>query len=364
MIDHSRAVADLAQYPGLKVVSVLANGVGAPTNSGLIAVDDVLVVSGDEELVTRYALDQWLAVVDARSADQAARSIFERNQGAAEVVVPPRSRLIGARVHPGKVLWGGSVVVLAVRRQGRDQAGKETKIAVGDSLLVEGRWDALDEAVAGHDVLVVDSPEQIRRQVVPMGRGSRRALMILAGMVLLLAWGAVPAVLAGLFAAGAMIAARVLTVEQAYDGVGWTTVILVAGMFPLSTAIRISGAGQDVGSLLVHIVGNAGPYGLLIGLFIVTVAFGQLISNTATALVMIPIAVSAAAQMHVSARPILFSLCVACATSFLTPVATPANLMVSGPAGYRFTDFWRLGIPLVGLFFVVATVWVPLIWRF
>ena len=99
-------------------------------------------------------------------------------------------------------------------------------------------------------------------------------------------------------------------------------------------------------------------------LFVITVVFGQLISNTATALVMIPIAVAAAEQLDVSARPVLMSLCVGSAVAFLTPVATPANMMVMGPAGYRFGDYWRLGLPVVVLFGVVGILLVPLVWSF
>ncbi|HYW26911.1 MAG TPA: SLC13 family permease [Terriglobales bacterium] len=182
-------------------------------------------------------------------------------------------------------------------------------------------------------------------------------------MVILLGSGVVPAVVAALLAAGAMIVLRVLTIEQAYRGIAWTTVVLIGGIIPLSTAIRVSGAGESVAHVLVQAVGGAGPYALLAGLFLLAVVFGQLISNTATALIMIPIATSAASQLHVSARPVLISLCVACAASFLTPVATPANMMVMGPAGYRFGDYWRLGIVMVALFFVVAVLLVPVIWR-
>ena len=120
--------------------------------------------------------------------------------------------------------------------------------------------------------------------------------------------------------------------------------LLVAGMIPMSTAITKSGAGAMVAEILVGAVGGAGPLALLAGLFVLTVVFGQLISNTATALVVIPIAVSAAAQLGVSARPVLMSVCVAAAAAFLTPVATPANMMVMGPGGYRFGDYWRLGL--------------------
>jgi di/tricarboxylate transporter len=160
-----------------------------------------------------------------------------------------------------------------------------------------------------------------------------------------------------------MILLRVLSVEQAYRRIPWTTV-LVAGMLPMSTAIKKSGAGDLVPGVIVGAVADAGPYSLLVAMFVVTVVFGQLISNTATALIMIPIAVSAAARLDLSARPVLMSLCVASPAAFLTPIATPANMMIMGPGGYRFGDYWKLGLIMVALFFVVSVGFVPLVWRF
>jgi di/tricarboxylate transporter len=146
--------------------------------------------------------------------------------------------------------------------------------------------------------------------------------------------------------------------------VNWTTVILVGAMIPLSTAMETTGAAKLMAATLVHLVGDAGPYALLAGLFLLSAIFGQLISNTATALIMIPIAMAAASEVGVSARPVLMSVAVASAAAFLTPVATPVNLMVMGPGGYRFGDYWKLGLPLLLLFFVVATFLVPVFWRF
>ncbi len=154
-----------------------------------------------------------------------------------------------------------------------------------------------------------------------------------------------------------------LTVEQAYRSINWTTVILVGAMIPLSTAMSETGAAKLLADGLVRLVGDAGPYALLGGLFVLTAVLGQLISNTATALIIIPIAVSAAGDLGLSPRPVLMSVTVAAAASFLTPVATPVNLMVMGPAGYRFGDYWKLGLPLMLWFFVVATFYVPLVWR-
>ena len=183
-------------------------------------------------------------------------------------------------------------------------------------------------------------------------------------MVLLLMSGVIPAVVTALLAAGAMILLRVLTMEKAYRGISWTTLLLVAGMIPMSTAITNSGAGDLIATAMVDTVGSYGPTALLAGLFVITVIFGQLISNTATALVMIPIAVAAADQLDISARPVLMSLCVGAAVAFLTPVATPVNMMIMRPAGYRFGDYWKLGLPLALLFGLVAVLWVPVVWSF
>ena len=162
----------------------------------------------------------------------------------------------------------------------------------------------------------------------------------------------------------ALVTLRVLTPDQAYRAISWTSVVLIAGMIPVSNAIQDTGAADDIAEALVDVVGDLGPRALLIGLFLITAFFGQLISNTATALIMIPIAVSAAQDMDVSARPVLMSLAVASAAAFLTPIATPANLMVMGPGGYRFGDYWRLGGVMLALFFLVAIFLVPAVWSF
>jgi di/tricarboxylate transporter len=183
-------------------------------------------------------------------------------------------------------------------------------------------------------------------------------------MVLLLATGALPPVVVGLVAACAMVLLRVLTVEQSYRAINWTTVILIGAMTPLSTAMSQSGAANLLADALVRVVGDAGPYALLAGLFVLTAILGQLISNTATALIIIPIAVAAALELGISPRPVLMSVAVAAGASFLTPVATPVNLIVMGPGGYRFGDYWKLGLPILLWFFVVATFFVPLFWSF
>ena len=364
LLGRSRARWDLDGYPGIKVITVLDAASQRPVSDGVAGAGDRITVVGDPEVARRYAGDHELRVEAVRSSADITQSLLTREAGAAEVVIPPRSRFVGEEVSPGKVVLGGSLIILAIERQGKDQGPGPTILEAGDALLIEGDWASLTEAAGARDVLVVDSPDLVRRQAVPLGRGSIPAIVVLVAMVILLATAIVPPAVAALLAAGAMVILRIVSVQQAYRGISWTTVLLVAGMIPMSTAITKSGAGARVAEILVDAVGDAGPLALLAALFVLTVVFGQLISNTATALVVIPIAVSAAGQLGVSARPVLMSVCVAAAAAFLTPVATPANMMVMGPGGYRFGDYWRLGLVLVLLFFVVSVGLVPLVWRF
>jgi di/tricarboxylate transporter len=362
LIGQPRIGLDLTGYPGVSVITVV-DGSGRPISAGTLEPGDRITLLGDVDVALQFALDHGLDVDDVRSQDDLAEGLISPDGGAAEVVIPPRSGLVGRTVQPGQVVNGG-LVILAVSRDDRPVGPEPVELRGGDTLLVEGPWSLLDEVEGHKDVLVVDSPELVRRQAVPLGPRSATALGILGVMVLLLTTGVIPAVVTAMLAAGAMILLRVLTMEKAYRGISWTTLLLVAGMIPMSTAITNSGAGDLIATAVVDSVGSFGPTALLAGLFVITVVFSQLISNTATALVMIPIAVAAADQLDISARPVLMSLCVGAAVAFLTPVATPVNMMIMRPAGYRFGDYWRLGLPLALLFGLVAILWVPVVWSF
>ena len=341
--------------------------VGLPLVAGTIA---IIVLFGERLLpdrkvrsMTRDFSDLAHTLVDQYALDADPGGLVSRHSGVAEVLVPPRSALIGETVFPGMITDSGDLVVLAVQRKGEDLLG-ESELAVGDTLLLQGTWSALEYHLHDPEVVVVDQPALVRRQAVRFGPGAKRALVVLAAMVVLLATGVLPPVVAGLLAAGAIVVSGVLTMEQAYRGIAWTTVILVAGMIPLSTAMVETGAAQTLADNLIDIVGGQGPYVLVLALVLLTFALGQLISNMATALIVIPVAVSAAADLDVSAKPVLMAVCVASAAAFLTPVATPANLMVMDPGGYRFGDYWKLGLPLLTLFGIVAVLLVPVIWSF
>jgi di/tricarboxylate transporter len=234
----------------------------------------------------------------------------------------------------------------------------------GDTLLLQGRWEALEEQSADPDVLVVAAANTIRRQAVPMGAGSKRAVAILALMVGLLATGAVPSVVAGLIAACSVVLLGVLKIEQAFRAVNWGVLVMIASLIPLSTAMYQTGAAYLIADWLVNIVGGGSPYALLALLFGLTATLGQLISSTATALIIIPVAIAAATAVGVSPRTALVTVAVAAAASFFTPIASSASLMVQGPGGYRFGDYWKLGLPLMAWSGLVAIFLVPVFWPF
>jgi di/tricarboxylate transporter len=356
-------VVDLTNYAGVSLITIQAGDGSGPLRQAKLNEGDILIVRGSAEAVGALASDNVLAF-RADEVPEVADTLFNRTSGLAEVVIPPRSGMVGQPVFPGMITPSGDLVILAIQRRGESLGSNEAVLAAGDTLLLQGTWNALDKHLDDPDVLVVDSPELVRRQAIPLGTGAKEAIVVLLLMVLLLATGLVPSVIAGLVAACAMVLLRVLTVEQAYRAVNWTTVILVGAMLPLSTAMQNTGAADLMATTLIHLIGNAGPYALLAGLFVLTAILGQLISNTATALIMIPIAMAAATEIGVSPRPVLMSIAVASAAAFLTPIATPVNLMVMGPGGYLFGDYWKLGLPLLLLFFVVATFFVPAFWHF
>jgi di/tricarboxylate transporter len=364
LVGRRKDTIDLKGFASLQITGFHERGGNRPLRRETLEADDYIIVRGQAENASEFALTNHLAIRDDSSGEEVEQVLFNRNSGLAEVMIPPRSAFIGETVFPGMVTQSGDLLVIAVQRHGSELADAHTKLQAGDTLLLQGTWKALDVHLDDPDVLVVNSPEIVRRQAVPLGSGAMQAIVVLLGMVVLLATGLVPPAVAVLLAAGALVLSHVLTVDQAYRSIDWTTVILIAAMMPLSTAMIETGAAKLMAEALVSMVGDAGPYALLAGLFLLTAILGQLISNTATALIVIPISVAAATQIGMSPRPVLMSVAVAAAAAFLTPIATPTNLMVMGPGGYKFGDYWKLGLPLLIWFFVIATFYVPMIWRF
>ncbi|QAY73650.1 SLC13/DASS family transporter [Agromyces protaetiae] len=345
--------------------------VGVP----LVVVTVVIVVLGRNRLLPVREAEELDDLHDVHETKRTWREEYEVKtaqlqigvaEGVAEVMIAPRSELIGRKVSPGMRTRQEHLIILAVRRhdsEGLTLLEGEAKLRAGDALLVQGPWEALDRYVRSPDVISITPPQALRRSV-PLGKGAKRSLVALAIMVVLLASGLVPPVVAGLLAALFIVVTGVLPVPQVFRSIPWTVVVLIAGMIPLSTAFISTGAAGIVADLVLSWVGGASPYLALLVLCVVTLVLGQTISNVATVLVVAPIAVEIARTLDLSVLPFMMALTVVGAAAFLTPIATPANLMVMQPGGYKFGDYWRLGLPLALVYLAFAVLYVPLVWPF
>ncbi len=364
LVGQPPSVLEVHTWEGLRLVAIHDGETGERLRRDTMQEGDFLLVSGQGEEAARLASAQHLAFRLENSDEDLRDSLFNRSSGLAEVMIPPRSAMIGQTAYQGMVTESGDLVVIAIQRGGNDVGAGPVDLQAGDTMLLQGSWKALDTRLADPQVLVVNSPDLVRRQAVPLGAGAWGAIGVLVAMVLFLATGLLPAAVAGMLSAFALVLLRVVTVDQAYRAVDWTTVILVAAMMPLSTAMVQTGAADMMADGLVAMAAGGSPTILLAGIFLLTAILGQLISNTATALILIPVGVAAATTMGVSPLPVLMCIAVAAAASFLTPIATPTNLMVMRPGGYAFGDYWKFGLPMMVWFFIVAVFLVPLIWPF
>ncbi|MGV0604908.1 SLC13 family permease [Mycolicibacterium sp. XJ1904] len=338
--------------------------VAAQTRGGRIVDDhhrldpgDVLTVEGDDEVVAAFGKRTGGSVEHLPGGQS--EGLLSPDTGLAELVVPPRSDWLGQQAFPG-LAWSG-LTVLSVHRMNSDVGARVVELAQGDTILVHGQWAAIDRLTSS-GLLVVDSTEDVRRQTVALNRAAPRALAVLAAMIVLLVTGIVPPAVAALLAALAMVASRVVRTDQVYRAIPWQTIILIGALIPLSAAIQASGAAEQIARPIVDLVGNRSPYLLLAALFVLTAVLGQFISNVATVLVVVPIAVAAATDIGISVHATLMLVALAGAASLLTPIATPANMIVLNPGGYRFGDYWRLGIVTMVAWFAVAMVVIPVWW--
>jgi di/tricarboxylate transporter len=197
-----------------------------------------------------------------------------------------------------------------------------------------------------------------------LGRGAKRTIAIMALLVVLLVFNLTPAPIACAVCACLVVATGVLRMPQVYRGLDWNTVLLIGAMIAPARAMEKSGAARMIGDHIVSWLGEMGPIAVMIGLFLAATIITQFISNTSTALVMMPIGLAAATDMSVSAMPMIMAVAMGASASFLTPFANGVSLTVYGPGGYHFGDYWRIGVPVLVWTLLVTVAVTPLVWPF
>ncbi len=323
--------------------------------------DDILYVVGTDTEINR--LTESVEGLEHIPRDQALEHVGAQELGLAEVLLTQRSKLNDHTIKEARFRERYGLSVLAVLRKGQPLEGDfiNTRLEFGDSLLIGGGWRQLELLQGDHrDFSLLALPREMD-EVAPYRDRAPWALAILAAMLVLMTFSVVPTVTAVLLAGLAMVFARCVTMDEAYKSINWQSVVLIAGMLPMATALNKTGALELIVNGLVSTLGDMGPLVLMAGLFVLTSVFSQFISNTATTVLVAPIAMGAAASMEVSPYPLLMTVALAASTAFSTPMASPVNTLVIGPGGYRFNDFVKLGVPLQLVAMVITLLTVPIL---
>ncbi len=282
--------------------------------------------------------------------------------GMVEVLLPPDSELVGQTLRQATFRSRHGLSVLGIRRRGQPLPGNlsDEKLAVSDVLLVAGSWKQIGLLQDDRQhFLVLGLPAEFG-EVAPAYRRAPFALLVLLAMVATMTFGWVPNAVAVLLAALAMGLFRCLRLEDAYRSINWPSLVVIAGMLPLARALEKTGGVALIADGLVAGLGGFGPLALLAGIFLLAALIGLFLSNTATAVLMAPIAITAAQEIGVSPYPFAMTVAVAASAAFATPVSSPVNTLVLVPGGYRFNDFVRVGLPLLLLVMALTLLVVPL----
>ena len=323
--------------------------IASPTSNVEIRPADTLLVVGPEDGRKRLQTEQKLSPYTMTDKHRQ-RWLWE--MGGAAVLIHPDSSLIGKSVRQAEFRSRYNLEVLGVRRsQHALEDFEDSQLAAGDSLLVVGAWSQLRHLQSlHHDFVVLELPRE-QQEVVPAYRKMPLGLFILTGMVLLTLFDVVPLVAAVIIAVMAAVATRCLTMDDAYRSIHWSSLVLIAGMLPLADALERTGGTDIVVSALMSVFGDASPHAMLSVMFFLTAGLGLVLSNTASAVLVAPIAIYAAEALGVSPYPFAIAVLIAASAAFSTPVSTPVVTLVVEPGRYGFMDFVKVGAPPAHTYF-------------
>ena len=288
-------------------------------------------------------------------------SLHAHELGLAEVALPPESQLPGKTIQELGFRSRHQLNVVGLRRHGQPLQGVlvDERLKPSDTLLVTGSWKAIHRLQQqSRDFLVLSLPAEVD-EVAPAARKAPYALLSLAVMVALMVSGLVPNVLAALIGCLLMGAFRCIDLDSAYRAIHWPTLILIIGMLPFAQALQQTGGIDLAVQALVGLFGSASPPLILACLFLLTATIGLFISNTATAVLMAPVAIACAQALQASPLPFAMTVCLAASAAFMTPISSPVNTLVLGPGQYHFADFVRLGVPFTLLVMLLCVLLVP-----
>lgn len=337
-----------------------------PTTSTEMRYHDILTVKGSTEAINAIMIKFRLGLLPLEPiADELRNNLINQEVGMAEVLVTPKSTLVGRKIRIGNFFKRFGVQLMAASRNNVPFKERFITVKAGDAFLVRGSWSDIEQLKVHHENLVIcGSPEGMSKTVTNLTARSYVALGSLILMIILLVFKVVPGAIAALISAGIVIISGAVPISKAYKGISWISVVMIAAMIPMGVALQKTGTAKLIANGLVDTLGALHPVALLAGVFLLTTAFSQVINNSATAVLMAPIVIIAAQTLRISPEPFMIAVAISASTAFLTPVGTTTNAMVLTAGGYKFKDYFKVGAPLLLLFLIITLLLVPLIWPF
>lgn len=362
------AETQLEKNYGVRITGVLrhtAKGeerIVSPSPDLELTAGTMLLVLGNHANFNRLLRENTLKVV---APDKSDRQHWLWDISGAAILIHPESQLLEKSLRECEFRSNYGVHVLGLRRNFRALVDFENvKLKTADSLFVVGTWNKIQQlSQKSHDFVVTEFPSE-HADFVPSYKRMSTALLILAGMVALTLFNVVPLVAAVMIASLAAVFTRCLTMEDAYRSIHWSSLVLIAGMLPLANALDKTGGTRVIVDGLMAASSHSGPYMLLTLIFFLTASIGLVLSNTASAVLVAPIAIYAATSLGASPYPFAVAVIIAASSSFSTPVATPVVTLVVAPGRYEFIDFIKVGVPLLILTYITTLIVTPLVFPF
>lgn len=325
----------------------------------LLAGDTLLVKGKREDLITVEGL-QDLEIESEEPPDLG--ELESEEVGLVEAVLSPYTTLVGKTLRELYFRNKYKLTVLAIWREGRAYRSNLRDMALhfGDALLLYGSRENIRVLGSDPDFLVLTE----EAQEPPRLNKAYLSLFIMTGVLLPVILGWVNIAVAVILGVIFMVLTGCITMEEAYRSIQLKAVFLIAGMLPLGIALQQTGAANLIAEQMVSLVGGLGPLAVMAGLFILAALASQVMPNPAVAVLLAPIALTIAADMRVSPYPLMMTVAASASAAFLSPVGHPANILVMGPGGYRFSDYTRVGLPLTLVVLVATMIFVPIFWPF
>jgi di/tricarboxylate transporter len=323
------------------------------------------VLLADVDITNKSINELWHTLkLEPRPLGETDNYFVDRSQeiGAAEVILPAESRLIGQTVHEAGIRSEYGLTVIGLRHGSKVVAHGllDERLKIGDTLLLIGFWSDIRYLQSKmDDIVVLNMPAELE-EVLPAARRAPHALAVLGLVVALMISGLLPNVQAALIGCLLMGLLGCVDFNSAYRSINWKTLILIVGMLPFSLALQRTGGVDLAADAVVGLVGGAAPRLVLTTLFVITAGLGLFISNTATAVLMAPVALAIAKDLGASPYPFAMIVALAASTAFMTPISSPVNTLVVGPGQYSFGDFVKVGAPFTVVVAIVSVLLIPI----